>query len=70
MADTVFIRLLDEGTDVWRPIQATNRGGGEYLLLGTAPTDENWEFGPGDLVRCVPRRFADGTEGLVATERA
>jgi hypothetical protein len=34
------------------------------------PDDEAWAFGPGTVVRCVERTFADGTRGPAAVECA
>ncbi len=66
---TIFIKLLDEGVDVWRPVDAENVGGGEYRVVGQIPEDEEWEFRPGDVVRCQNRDFADGKTGPVAFTR-
>jgi hypothetical protein len=66
---TVFVYLLDEGTDVWRPVVAESLSTGLYRLIGPVSADEHWEFQPGDVVRCTERTFADGTRGLVAVER-
>jgi hypothetical protein len=65
----VYVRLLHEGTDVWRPVRATALPDGTFRLLepdGYDPNAETWEFPPSTRVRCVPRKFADGDEGLVA----
>lgn len=43
----VFVRLLDEGTDVRRPTMAIALGGTRYQLLATDdydPDEEHWEF--------------------------
>jgi hypothetical protein len=69
----VYIRLLDEGTDVWRPARATVLPDGTFRLLepnGYDPDAERWEFLPLTKVRCVTRKFADGGEGLVVVARA
>ena len=66
----VYVRLLDEGVDVWRPVTAELTGDGVYRILGEPSEDEVWEFGPTTLVRCQERRFSDGTLGLVATASA
>lgn len=52
---TVYVRLLDEGTDVFRPTQAENVHEGAYRLLPMQdydPDDEHWEFLPGQMVIC------------------
>ena len=69
----VYVRLLDEGTDVWRPVHATALPDGTFRLLepdGYDPNAETWEFPPSTKVRCVTRKFTDGDEGLVAVARA
>ena len=58
--ETVFVRLLDEGTDVMRPVQAERIRPGIFRLF--KPTDydpeyETWEFVPGSLVRCEIRHI-------------
>jgi hypothetical protein len=68
----VYVRLLDEGTDVWRPVRATALPDGTFRLLepnGYDPNAETWEFPPSAKVRCVTRKFTDGGEGLVAVAR-
>jgi hypothetical protein len=57
---TVYVYLLDEGTDVWRPVAAEPLGLDLYRLEGTVPADESWQFQPGAVVRCQERRFAEG----------
>jgi hypothetical protein len=60
---TIYVRLLDEGTDCWRPTQAEQMSEGIFRLLPTAnydPDDEHWEFPPGTLVRCQTKRFRYG----------
>src|SRR6266436_9621396 len=69
----VYVRLLDEGTEVWRPVRATALPDGTFRLLepdGYDPNAETWEFPPSTKVRCVTRKFTDGDEGLVAVARA
>lgn len=69
----VFVRLLEEGTDVWRPVGATALPDGTFELRETDeydPEAELWEFPPHTRVRCAVKRFADGGTGLVAVSRA
>jgi hypothetical protein len=68
----VYVALLDEGTDVWRPVEATNLGGGLYRIAGAWPysDEERWAFPPGSIVRCSERMSQDGRSMLVAVERA
>jgi hypothetical protein len=69
----VYVRLLDEGTDVWRPVPALAFPDGTFQLTkpeGYEPDAELWEFSPDARVKCSPRRFADGEEGLVVVAYA
>lgn len=66
----VHVRLLDEGTLVYRPTIGIHQEGNVYLLKeppGYDPEDEHWEFIPGSFVRCEERSSQDGFL-LVASE--
>ena len=67
---TIYVALEDEGTAVWRPVEATELGAGLFEIPSDAqvPEDERWEFGPGERVRCERRTFSDGEPALVAVE--
>jgi hypothetical protein len=59
----VYVRLLGEGVDVWRPTPARYIDGVHYVLL--APDDydsisETWEFPPGSRVRVEMRELDSG----------
>jgi hypothetical protein len=66
---TVYVYLLDEGVDVWRPVQARGLGDDRYQLVSvnSDPDDEHWEFNTGDVVRCEIRQLSGG-HALVAFE--
>jgi hypothetical protein len=66
----VYVALLDEGVEVWRPVDAEHVADDEYVLSGPVPEGEAWEFQPGDVVRCRARTFSNGTTGLVASAQA
>ena len=68
---TIYIRLLDEDIDVWRPVKAKKDvTGNAYLILEEEiPEDENWEFPPGSLVR-VEQRVLENGPVLVADKLA
>lgn len=68
---TVFVALLEEGCDVWRPVQARPLDGGFFRIVGVNAdtSDEIWQFPEGAIVKCDKKRFADGTIGLIAVER-
>lgn len=65
---TVFVRLLGEGTEGFRPTKAFLMGGHMAKLLavdGQDPEDEAWEFRPDAIVR-FERRTRDGAKENVA----
>ncbi len=68
---TIFVYLLDEGTDVWRPVNAEHVADRSYRLdpKAVVPEDESWEFPPGAVVECESKRLSDGDQ-LVAVRRA
>jgi hypothetical protein len=70
MPETIYVPLLDEGTDVWRPVEATRLAENVYIILGAVPDDETWAFPPGSRVRCEPRRVHGEVDRLVAMARA
>ncbi len=67
----IYVALLNEGTDVWRPVNAEALGHNVFRIdpQTKIPDDEQWQFGPGETVRCRERRFDSGS-GLVAFETA
>lgn len=66
----IFVELLGEDTQSWRPVAAQRLGSGLFRIVGTVPEDEVWRFQPGQTVRCAEHSFADGSCGPVAVERA
>ena len=64
----IYVRLLDEGVEVWRPAEARQEADGAFTILWPSPEPpgENWEFAVGTRVRCQPHQFSGGVEGLVA----
>lgn len=64
----VYVRLLNEGTVVFRPVTGIPVRPQVYQLLapeGWSPEDEEWEFPPGSIVECEMRNLSTG-EVLVA----
>jgi hypothetical protein len=64
----VYVRLLGEGTTVYRPTSALPLGTDMAELQAPTnfdPEDEQWEFPPGSTVR-IERRILEGEEVLVA----
>lgn len=68
---TIYIALLSEGVDVWRPVKATKLSENVFQIISENQnsTDEVWEFGTGDLVRCTQKVFANDEIHLVAIEK-
>ena len=67
---TIYIRLLNEGTEVLRPTEVEELQDGVFKLRPTPdydPEDEHWEFSPGSLVRGVIRKL-EGETVLVAVD--
>ena len=66
----IYVALLGEGTDVWRPVEAENLGNGLYRILDQPyePANETWQFAPGDLVQCEVIHLSEGPV-LAATLR-
>ena len=63
MTEEIFIPLLDEGINVWRPTQAERLPDGSFRVLATPdydPEDEKWEFPPGSCVIAEMRRLSGG----------
>ena len=68
---TIFVALLDEGVDVWRPVQARPLDQGQFRIIGLEADieDETWQFPAGSIVKCEKKLFGDGTSGMTAVER-
>ena len=71
--DTVVIhvRLLGEGINVWRPVQALQLSESTFQIAAEpVPEDESWSFQPGDIVVAEHRLSADAGEALTAVALA
>lgn len=65
---SIYVKLLDEGTDVWRPVRAERAGAETYQIIDQeVPEDEVWEFAPGSLV-IVTEKVDERGKHLVAAE--
>jgi hypothetical protein len=67
----IYVALLDEGVEVWRPVQAELVNGDVYRII-SQPYDrtiEAWQFEPGERVIC---KLIASNEGqiLAAVQRA
>ncbi len=66
----VYMPLVGEGTECWRPVCAVQLDGDIFQVTDKIPEDESWAFAPFSRVRCVNKVFADGRGGLVAVAYA
>ncbi|MBP1152574.1 hypothetical protein [Methylocaldum sp. RMAD-M] len=69
---TVYVRLLGEGVEVYRPVPASQVESNIYVLGGAEifdPEDEQWEFPPGEYV-VAENKTLDGEVVLVAISKA
>lgn len=60
--ETIYIKLQNEGVDVWRPVQASfNSIENTYYIelppINVVPQDEEWEFVPGMSVSVKQKEF-------------
>jgi hypothetical protein len=58
----IYVKLLGENVEVWRPVQAEHLRDDIYLVLDQ-PYDrdsETWQFGPGSEVICKPVESSEG----------
>ena len=69
--DTIYVALLDEGIDVWRPVEAQRLLPDTWLIVDQDydPGTERWEFEPGTAVSCR-REHCDARQILIATGAA
>lgn len=65
---TIYVALLDEGVDVWRPVQGEVLGNGLFRIVteNADANTETWQFNAGEIVWCVEKEFSDGESGFVA----
>ena len=67
----IYVKLLGEGINVWKPVSATYIENDTYLIK-----DNNFDFSieepefiNGDIVRTENHKFSDGSFGLIAIEK-
>jgi hypothetical protein len=61
---TIYVRLMDEGTEVFRPAPAVQLSDRVFRLLeseGYDPEDEKWEFLPGSNVVLEEKHLSEGS---------
>lgn len=66
--EKIYVALIDEGLDVWRPVDAEYISPDTYKILEKMPEGEVWEYQPGDIVYCKFQEFSDGMR-LVADKK-
>jgi hypothetical protein len=67
----IYIPLLNEGTNVFRPTRGLPLGAMRFQVLPTpdySPELETWEFSPGSIVECKIENWS-GQEVMVARSR-
>jgi len=65
----IFVNLVGEGLNVLRRVRAEHLGRDFYRIIDTMPETENWQFQPGQIVRCRKTKLSSG-KSLVAFEEA
>ena len=67
MSYVVYMPLLDEGVECWRPVHGGHIKDDVYEIeVDEEPYGEQWMFPPRSHVRCREHVFADGHRGLLA----
>jgi hypothetical protein len=58
----IYMPLLDEAVDTWRPVQAEHLHNNVYRILDKPGDldDETWQFEPGDDVLCEIVQSSEG----------
>ena len=70
MLTEIYVRLLDESVDVWKPVTARHLTANVYRIVGPkADESETWQFTSGEVVTCESVESADGPI-LAAVRRA
>src|SRR5205823_10364611 len=65
MEKTIYMPLVGEGTECWRPVQASQVGKDIFEVVEKIPENESWAFAPYSRVRYRDKVFADGQVGRV-----
>ena len=65
MKSIIYIKVLDENINVWKPINALRIDKNTYKI---DDNDDEIEFKKGQIIKVVKKIFSDGTKGLVPYE--
>ena len=60
MTITVYVKLRNEGTDVWRPAEAEAVRANLYRILSRPPEDEDWPVSTNEIVECELKMLPGG----------
>lgn len=68
MKKNIYVKLLNEGTICYRPVEAIEIEAGKYQITEENDTafDEEWEFPAGTIVNVEEHTFSDNSTGLLA----
>lgn len=65
----IYVKLLDEGTEVFRPVKAVQIEGNIYQIVEEANESEEWEFKQNEKV-LGEEKLLEGELCLVAVKRS
>ena len=65
MKSIIYVKVLDENINVWKPINALCIDENTYKI---DDNDDEIEFKKGQIIKVVKKIFSDGTKGLVPYE--
>jgi hypothetical protein len=65
MEKTIYMPLMGEGTECWRPVRAVKVADDVFEIAEEVPEGESWPFAGFSRVRCKEKLFTDGQSGLV-----
>lgn len=65
----IYVNLLGEGMNMLRSVKAESLGRDYYHIIDTMPANEQWQFTPGQIVRCQKKNLSSG-KALVAVDEA
>jgi hypothetical protein len=68
-ATLLYVKIAGRTPECWSPASGAEIAPGIFRIVAVQPGDAV-EFQVGELVRCEMRAFPDGSEALLALERA
>ena len=70
LAMVIYVAIVDEGVEAWRPVAAEPLDAGRFRILSETPSDEKWQFRPGSVVICEKLELEGHPELVAVTEDA